>query len=118
MPVFTGLQDVPAHPTLNVHPPPLPQLPPSTGSSVGIQQGGPTLSNPAVLAGAFAPVVGTTSLSALSDGVGYDRRMLLSKRYFSGPVPPVGKDEDIQYEMNESEKVEIPLPAHLWVLCR
>ena len=37
--------------------------------------------------------------------------MLLSKRYFCGPLSPVGKDEDIQYELKESEKVEIPSPA-------
>ena len=55
--------------------------------------------------------MGTTSLSTLSDGVGYDRRMLLSKRYFLDLFHLWGKDEDIQYEMNESEKVEIPLPA-------
>ena len=29
-------------------------------------------------------------------GVSYDRRMFLSKRYFSGSPPPVGKEEDIQ----------------------
>ena len=37
--------------------------------------------------------------------------MLLSKRYFLDLFHLWGKDEDIQYEMNESEKVEIALPA-------
>ena len=45
------------------------------------------------------------------DGVSYDRRMLLSKRYSCGPVPAVGKEEDIQYELQESETVQIPMPA-------
>ena len=47
------------------------------------------------------------------DGVSYDRRMLLSKRYFSGPIHPVGKEEDIQYELQESQNVQIPKPAPL-----
>ena len=82
-------------------------------SNVGLQQIVQTSSAQGVLSGAFAPIVGTASVSASSDGIGYDRRMLLSKRHFSGPLPPVGKDEDIQYELQESEKVEIPLPAPL-----
>ena len=49
--------------------------------------------------------------SASIDGVSTERRLLLSKRYFSGPVPPVGKDADILYEMQESQKVEVPSPA-------
>ena len=57
--------------------------------------------------------MGSANVSASSDGIGYDRRMLLSKRYLSGPLPPVGKDEDTQYELQESEKVEIPIPAPL-----
>ena len=47
------------------------------------------------------------------DGVSHDRRMLLSKRYFSGPIHPVGKEEDIQYELQESQNVQIPKPAPL-----
>ena len=47
------------------------------------------------------------------DGVSYDRRMLLSKRYFSGLIHPVGKEEDIQYELQESQNVQIPKPAPL-----
>ena len=106
-----SVQILPLQIPSSIHPAPLPYVPPSTSSNVGLQQIVPASNAQVVPSGAFAPIVGTTSFSALPDGVGYDRRMLLSKRYFSGPVPPVGKDEDIQYEMNESEKVEIPLPA-------
>ena len=105
------------HPPLqlppSVPPVPSPPVPPQMPSNVGLQQIVQTSSARGVLSGAFAPIVGTASVSASSDGIGYDRRMLLSKRHFSGPLPPVGKDEDIQYELQESEKVEIPLPAPL-----
>ena len=92
-----------APPTLPPHPPYfIPQFPPL-----------PPTNAAAVPPGSFAPIIGTMNVSSSVDGVGYDRRMLLSKRYFSGPVPAVGKAEDIQYELQESETVQIPTPAPL-----
>ena len=61
--------------------------------------------------GTFAPIFGNTVASASPDGVSTERRLLLSKRYFSGPLPRVGKDADVLYEMQESQKVEVPNPA-------
>ena len=86
---------------------PSPPVPPRASSNTGLQQIVPTTSAQGVPSGAFSPIVGTANVSTSSDGIG------LSKQYFSGPLPPVGKDEDIQYELKESEKVEIPLPAPL-----
>ena len=80
-------------------------------SNVGLQQIVQTSSAQGVLSGAFAPIVGTASVSASSDGIGSD--VCFSAGGIFLEIPPVGKDEDIQYELQELEKVEIPIPAPL-----
>ena len=95
-----------APPTLPPQPPSLPPYPPSFPPL-------PPTNAVAVPSGSFAPIAGTMNVSNPVDGVSYDRRMLLSKRYFSGPIHPVGKEEDIQYELQESQNVQIPKPAPL-----
>ena len=37
----------------------------------------------------------------------------LASAIFSGLIHPVGKEEDIQYELQESQNVQIPKPAPL-----